>query len=172
MEIPLPKWLRLSSMLILGTALSSCAVAVEQDAPSGQVRDADPAADIQSIHDLQTQLTLAYNTGDAELLASLHTPNVIRMPPGAGDVVGRDAVLESNQRSFEFANIELSNTSDEVVVSGDLAFARGVATSASTPKDGSAGARSSTRYLHIYERQPDGGWRISRVIFNPHGNDE
>ncbi len=168
----MPKCLRLSFMLILGTALSSCTVAVEQDARADQVRDADPAADIQSIHDLQTQLTLAYNTGDAELLASLHTPNVIRMPPGAEDVVGRDAVLEGNQRSFALAEVELANASDEIVVSGDLAFARGVATSASTPRDGSAGARSSTRYLHIYERQPDGGWLISRVIFNPYGTDE
>jgi len=171
MEMPMPMRLRVSLMLTLGAVLSSCTVAVQPDTPASEVRDNDPAADIQAIRDLQGQLTLAYNTGDAELLASLHTRDVIRMPPGAEDVVGRAAVLEGNQRSFELAELELSNASDEIVVSGDLAFARGVARTTSTPKDGSAVTSSSTRYMHIYERQSDGGWLISQVIFNASGID-
>ncbi len=168
----MPKCLRLLLILMLGVVLSSCSVVVEEDPPANEVRAPDLTADIQAIRDLQEQLTLAYNTGDAELLASLHTLDVIRMPPGAEDVVGREAVLEGNQRSFELGDVELSNVSDEIVVSGDLAFARGVATSTSTPKDGSAGASSSSRYLHISERQSDGGWLISQVIFNAYGTDE
>ena len=153
------KHFRLSMLVALAVVLLSCSVTLEPDPPSDPV----PETDIQAIRHLQDQLTLAYNTGDAGLLASLHSADVVRMPPGAPDVVGKEAVLEGSRESFALADVELSNVSDEIRVSGDLAFARGVATSTSTPQDGSEGASSSTRYLHIYRRQPDGGWLISRV---------
>ena len=166
------KHFRLPLLAILILALLSCSVTVEPDPPTDPVPEPDPEADVQAIRHLQEQLTLAYNTGDAELLASLHSADVVRMPPGAPDVVGGKAVLEGSRESFGLADVELSNVSDEILVSGELAFARGVATSKSTPKDGSEGASSSTRYLHIYRRQPDGGWLISRVIFNAFPGDE
>ncbi len=163
----LPRLLLLTTVTL---TFSSCSIAVEPDPPADPVPDIE--ADVQAIRNLQEQLTLAYNTGDAELLASLHSTDVVRMPPGAPDVVGSEAVLEGSRQSFSLADVELSNASDEILVSGDLAFARGVATSTSLPKDGSEGASSSTRYLHIYQRQADGGWLISRVIFNAFQSDE
>ena len=54
----------------------------------------------------------------------------------------------------------------EVRVAGDWAFARMTYTETLTPKAGGEPTEDSGRWLVIYERQPDGAWKIYLEIWN------
>jgi ketosteroid isomerase-like protein len=46
----------------------------------------------------------------------------------------------------------------DVRVSGDLGFARGMDTGTASPKDGGDPIEVNTKWVAIYERQADGSW--------------
>jgi ketosteroid isomerase-like protein len=55
-------------------------------------------------------------------------------------------------------------------VAGDLGYQRGAFDITLTPKkEGVRPIRSVGKYIHIYQRQPDGRWLMIRDIFNDNG---
>lgn len=49
---------------------------------------------------------------------------------------------------------------------GDWGFDRGTYHHTMTPKAGGAPISGNGKYLWLYQRQPDGSWKLSRVIWN------
>lgn len=102
----------------------------------------------------------AFNRGDANAVAALHTAESVSMPAGRPTLVGRESIQELMEESlsgvpegfrFEFEPI-------------DVRIADGWATERGVTKGG--GEISSGKYVMLYEREADDCWRIAWTITN------
>ena len=125
-------------------------------------------ADIAAINEIGNLYALALNTGDLELWLSLHTDDVIKMPPNAPASFGQEQLRANMEPAFDNFTFEMALYNEETQVSGDLGFARGNYTVSMTPKAGgeTISAMPDGKYLTIYKRQVDGSWKISHDCYN------
>ena len=108
----------------------------------------------------------AINDEDIKTLASLTTEHHMMIAPDRPPIVGKAANDAMNGRAFEQFEFDETWYAGETVVSGDLAFQRGTYVSTAKPRAGGSRARSGARFLRIYQRQPNGEWRMTRDTFN------
>jgi uncharacterized protein (TIGR02246 family) len=127
-------------------------------------------ADLKAIEETNAKTLQALNTNDLELMNSLVAADHIMMIPNRPEIVGRAAIVASNKNLVEtWTNVEIWHPA-ETVVSGDLAYQRGTFDITLTPKkEGARPIRSVGKYIHIYQRQRDGRWLMTRDIFNDNG---
>jgi uncharacterized protein (TIGR02246 family) len=125
-------------------------------------------ADIAAIEETGNLYALALNTGDLELWLSLHTDDVVKMPPGAPSTFGQEELRAKMEPAFDNFTFEMALYPEEAQVSGDLGFARGTYTVLMTPKAGgeTISAMPDGKYLTIYKRQADGSWKLSHDCYN------
>lgn len=122
---------------------------------------ADTAADEAAIRAIWESYASHRVAGDAEAWLGLWDENGIQMPPGVparGIETLRPALADVfASRPYEAMEI----TPEEIVVTGDWAYSRGNYTV------DAGGSHLEGKFLTIFRRQDDGGWRIYRDIFNP-----
>ncbi len=130
------------------------------------------AADEAAITEFNKKYLGSINDGDIATLSSLTTEGHIMITPGRPPIVGKKANDEANGRAFQNFNIVETWTPVETVIarSGDLAFQRGTYTVKATPKaggtPGSNVTTSTGTFMRIYQKQPNGEWRMVRDMFN------
>ncbi len=122
-------------------------------------------AQVQEFFDRYSDLWMAPDI-DGWLALWVNNDRIVQMPPGEPRVVGMDALRERNSRAIEAASYQVSINNLDVRTSGDLAFASGVYTMDIAPSDGSEPWKLDAKYLSIFERQPDGSWKLIRDAFN------
>jgi ketosteroid isomerase-like protein len=88
------------------------------------------------------------------------------MGPNKPPVTGGDSVAALMRVFHDAFAVQVEYNSQEIVVSGDWAFDRGTEHYTLTPKAGGAPIQKSGNYLYLYQRQKDGSWKQSRVIWN------
>jgi ketosteroid isomerase-like protein len=71
-----------------------------------------------------------------------------------------------NGRALEQFTFDETWTPTETVVSGDLAFQSGSYTTTATPRAAGDARTIKGTFLRIYQRQPNGEWRMTRDTFN------
>jgi len=125
----------------------------------------DPA-DVQAIKDLSTAWDKAWNDGNAEALASTHTPDAVSMEPNQPALRGKDAIRASCRRYFDEFRDENRSLVEDVRVSGDLAVARGTQETKSRLKAGGYSVRDKSKWITAFQRQPDGSWKAFWDIYN------
>ncbi len=154
-------------LCVLG--LSGCASAPSRPAASA----ASVAADKAAIEEVNRKTLEALNTGNLELMNAMVAPNHIMLIPGRPALVGRDVIVASNKNLVETWNdVEIWKPA-ETVVAGDWAYQRGAYDITLTPKKpGARSIRQIGKYIHIYQRQPDGHWLMIRDMFNSDGPDQ
>lgn len=140
--------------------LAGCNAMPASDSPNSV------AADEAAIADFNRQYLGAINDGDIAKLSSLTTDGHIMIPPGRPPIVGKAANDAANGAGFERVKIDEHWMPVETVVSGDLAYQRGTYTVVATPKAVGEARKMSGAFLRIYQRQPDGAWRMTRDMFN------
>jgi uncharacterized protein (TIGR02246 family) len=128
-------------------------------------------ADIESakaaIQALNQQWEKYFENHDLAGLAALFTEDCVRMPQGGPATVGRPA-LEAAYRQ-DFAEVwktqaKVRLNAEEVIISGEYAFARGADT---LIQDGAQVLGGETgKWLFIYRQQPDGTWKYHWITFN------
>jgi uncharacterized protein (TIGR02246 family) len=123
-------------------------------------------ADLAAIDKLWQQFTLADNTGDLDLMMSLWTEDGVRMAPDAPAVVGKTRIREAEKPMFEAMKNKLTLYPEQTLVSGDLAFSRGVAVLSMTPKAGGKTTTIKAKYGTVLVRQKDGSWKVAVDNFN------
>jgi ketosteroid isomerase-like protein len=128
----------------------------------------DPA-DIKAIKDLLTGFPKAAMDKDVAFFESTYySDDAIRFQPNGLPVKGKTEIVKFTKDGF--ANYTQTNFElpvDEVLVSGDLAVARGTGTGTSTPA--ASGLRPSSdpgKWVGVYKRQPDGTWKCAFDIWN------
>jgi len=130
-------------------------------------------ADIESakgaIQALNQQWEINFENHDAAALADLFTEDGVRMPQGGPATVGRPALEAAYRRDFAEVwktQAKVMLKAEEVIISGEYAFARGVDTLVQD-QDGRQVLDGETgKWLFIYRRQPDGTWKYHWVTFN------
>ena len=126
----------------------------------------DTEADVAAIKSLTELYDATINSGDLDSWMSLYTDDAVRMQPNMPALVGKDAIRSVMQSFFENYTIDLKETTEEVIIAGDWAFARGTFTYTLTPKSGGELIRDSGKWVAFHKRHPDGSWKIHRNIYN------
>lgn len=151
----------LVTLLCFVVFLISCTPTREQPEPAAEATtEADVAAIKQEIDDYET----ATNAGDVDGRVAAYAQDVINMRRNGPDVIGKEALREHIQRQSDRYAYEVTITPEEVVVGGDWAFSRYTATLTLTPKAGGEPREISGKGILIFQRQPDGSWKVAREI--------
>jgi len=104
--------------------------------------------------------------GDAQAMAQMVTEDAEFWSHGAPPMQGRESVAPRMAAFFETHEIDQGFERQEIVVSGDLAFVRGMEINQVVPRDGSPPMEIRQRAFSILFRGPDGIWRFARGMTN------
>jgi len=104
--------------------------------------------------------------GDARALAQMVTEDAEFWTHGAAPLKGRDEVVSRMTAFFEGYEIDQGFERQELVVSGDLAFVRGLEINRVTPRGGTPAMEIRQRALSILFRGSDGTWLFARGMTN------
>ena len=106
------------------------------------------------------------NEEDIATLSSLTTDGHVMLPPNSEPIIGKAANDAMNGGAFERYDFSETWSPSETVIEGNLAFQRGTFTTIATPKAEGERLEVSGSFLRIYQRQPNGEWRMTRDMFN------
>jgi len=128
-------------------------------------RHPSEADDRATLNRLREEFVAAENRGDADAMYSQLAPDVIVMAPNGPPMGGPQLTPEALRSFFETFSYDNRYQSQEIVISGDWAFDRGVGTEIVTNKKDGSVTKSNAKYLWVY-RRVDGVWKQARVIWN------
>jgi len=124
-------------------------------------------SDADAITRVGADLGAAIRAYDVDGMAQAYAPDAVILPPGGPEVVGGDAIRAWFQAAvdrFRFEEYRLTTT--ELVTHSDWALRRGGMFWKLAPKDGGDPVVLDTKFLQLWQRQPDGSWRIARGLWN------
>jgi len=146
--------LLLTPVVALILALSGC-----QQLPPPQAPDTR-AADETAIRAAEADMTKAFAAFDPAKTASFYTDDVVGMSVDAPVIQGK----ENMQKYFETMmkdkpEVSWTPVKVEVARSGDLAYSWGKGKVSMKDKRGKV-AETTHKYLSVWKKQADGGWKI------------
>jgi len=124
------------------------------------------AEDLAAITAFNERYLKSINEEDIAALSALTTDGHIMLPPNSEPIVGKAANDALNGGAFERYEFNETWRPVETVVDGDLGFQRGTFTVIATPRGDGERVEVNGAFLRIYERQPNGEWRMTRDMFN------
>lgn len=134
----------------------------------GACNSAESAANVETaVNAAYQEYAASLHAGDAERWIALWTEDGVQMPPGAPAVSGKENIVSGLRGAlevFSFSDMQINN--EEVQVVDDWAYARGTYTVTYVPKNGGDPIFIDGKYLSIFQKQPDGSWKLHRDIFN------
>lgn len=116
--------------------------------------------DEQAIREAQAAWFEATALGDLPRLLTLMTDDVVFLAP-AGPPFGRDAFATSFTAGLQRVRITCSGELEEVIVVGDVAYARGRLSISVAPIAGGEPTRLAGYTLSVFRRQ-EGRWMLAR----------
>ena len=122
--------------------------------------------DILAIKRLAADWRSGWLAGDVEALLALYADEPVLMPQGQPAVTGKDAIRPLYQAVLNEVTIESESTLMEVEASGDWGYFWSTYKLTATPKAGGETIESEGKSLFIVKRQPDGVWKIARLMDN------
>jgi uncharacterized protein (TIGR02246 family) len=144
-------------LIVLLTSLPSCAP------PKSTTNAQDDVTAINKVRNNEVAALVPDKTSD---ILTVFTTDAVFTPPNEPQFTGNanikkwvDDILDQNTATARY-------TSSTVDVSGDWAIERYVGEFTLTPKKGGSAVTEHVRGIHVYQRQPDGSWRIAQDIWN------
>jgi ketosteroid isomerase-like protein len=122
--------------------------------------------DLAAITEFNARYLGSINDEDIATLSSLTTEGHVILIPNREPIVGKAANDAANRGAFERFTFDETWTPVETVIDGDLAFQRGTFTTIATPRGDGERLEVSGSFMRIYQRQPNGEWRMTRDMFN------
>jgi uncharacterized protein (TIGR02246 family) len=117
-----------------------------------------------AIADLRELWLDAVKSADAVRLAELVTDDVVVVHGNGRSVRGKAQLKSDFQNAFDAFSIEQRVTNPEVVVRGGWALEISAVDTRLVPRpEGEPIAVASTTVV-VFQRQPDGSWKIARVL--------
>jgi uncharacterized protein (TIGR02246 family) len=140
-------------------------IACSEDARQQPATSTSSATDANAIRQMFQGFVAAKLARDVERELSFVTDDAVYTLPGMPEVAGKAALRgwwTSREAADSLEAFELDP--GEIVVAGDLAYARGTSTSRFRNRRTGQISNQVIRHLDILRRQPDGRWLISRHI--------
>ncbi len=161
-----PAIVEMTDPVLIGLAVTSHQDGEVRTFTFDNVRVVSPG--VIAIEEALNQYAVALNTGDLELYLSLHTDDVVKMPPNAPATFGKEALRASTQPLLDDFTCEMTIFPEETHVDGDLGYNWCTYTLSITPKAGGETiiAEPDGKALGIYKRQADGSWKLSHDCYN------
>ena len=106
--------------------------------------------------------------GDPDRWITNWTEDCVQMPPGGPMNIGKQMLYESMSAwldAYTVSDLEMAGDV-EIQEMGDWAYSRLNYSYRLTPKDGSPAYVYQGKALTLYQRQPDGAWKIHCDCFN------
>jgi len=127
----------------------------------------DSADDKRAIQELYETRNVAVHSGDRDAYVATLDEDVRMVPPGAEDVIGRDAYAEFLIPVMEEGKFEIVPRGDlEITVLGDIALSR-YDYIVKVYEDGAETQESTDmKYSDVLRRQEDGTWKILLHMWN------
>lgn len=144
-------------------------MSTENSTSHQRVAATDCEADKTAIKQLIRKYEEVGNRGDFDSWIALWAEDAVQMPPGAPTRVGVTQITEATKPSFEQFTSEINIASiDEIRIFGDIGLARISYRMSAIPKQGGEKLifESDGKALSLFERQPDGTWKIRYDCFN------
>lgn len=114
-----------------------------------------------------TQYSESLTSSKAEKVADFYTEDAILMEPERHDIMGRDAIQSYFAEMFDRVEIKKSSIiPGETRIYGDTLFQFGTFHESRQPKDKRVSGVDG-RFFSIWQRQPDGSWKIARLMHSP-----
>jgi uncharacterized protein (TIGR02246 family) len=155
-------------VVLLALALLACSprAGTTTDSATGAVVSAADLESVRSAIDARLKLYLdALLKGDAATSASIYTDDAVSNRPGQEPIRGRPAIEKHHAdwlASTQFS--EAIGSTEELVPAGDtLALELGTFEWTFRPK-GRSERRERGRYVNVWKRDTEGGWKIWREI--------
>lgn len=127
----------------------------------------DPAAtDDAAIRELVSTLQHVNNSGNIMGWVDLFANDFVLMPANGAAVTTREALESTAVSSFSRYRYNITITPVEIVVVDDWTFARTAVTGSVVPIGDRNPIRVDAKELMILRQQPDGGWKLARLIGN------
>ena len=126
-----------------------CACTMEEDSAISSETD-----DLAAIALVREQLADGVRTGNPAAILGTYDESVVLMSPNEPPVIGLEKSRIWLEAAFSEPYPDASYETAEVRISGDWAFERG------------SYWEGSGKRLWIYRRQPDGGWKISHIMWS------
>ena len=124
-------------------------------------------ADVEAIKKLVVEdFVEAENAGDVSAKVALYTDDAVLMPPNEPAVTGKEAIHSWHQTTYNQVSLQVTDSTDEIAVSGDWGFARGSYSATISLRAGGEPTRENGKFLVIVRRQPDGSWKIVCDMWN------
>src|SRR5262245_35767535 len=118
-------------------------------------------ADEQAIRDLQAAWLAASAAGDLSRLLPLLADDVVFLTPGRPPFGKQEFAVNFTAGLKQF-RINASGDAEEIVVVGNVAYARTRLSVSLTPLAGGEPKRMAGYALTVFRKQPDGRWLLSR----------
>jgi uncharacterized protein (TIGR02246 family) len=160
--------LRTTAALLAMLSLAACAPAETDTVPadSAAAAMADPMEVRQAIDAGNARAAAALNGNDVEGWLTNYTADAVVMAPNQPAWRGTDGLRAGAKGMMDMFTVSnVSFTTEDLKVSGNLAVETGTFEMTMTPKQGKA-VTDKGKYIAIWERQADGSWKITRDIFN------
>ncbi len=149
-----------SSHLALALLLVPLAACASTSTSGSALTDAD----VQSIRKVDEDWCRLAMAGDfAALVERCYTKDGILMPPNEPAAKGR-AAIESSLRAWPRMT-DVAIHADEVVGRGDLAYTSGTWV-ATMHVQGAAPAQDKGKFVAIWRKDADGGWKMTRDSYS------
>lgn len=143
--------------LTLVLAVSACTVAHDEQ------------QDIDQIRALIEHATEINNLGNVDAWVDLFDDDPVYMPAGIPAVTTRDGLREIATAGFSSWRSDIQIVPEEIVVADEWAFARARVSGTSSPIAGGDPVTVDLKELIVFHRQPDGSWKVARLIANSNG---
>ena len=161
----LPGGLRLCAVLLAILGVSGVGLAQAHFKPPTTGAE-DGAGEIAQIKKVLAGVIAADNASDVERIVAFYEDDALLLPPASPAVAGKAAIKKRYRQGFEKARLELAFHSEETLVAGAWAFDRGLTQGRNVWRDGREPTKFEHKYLMILKRQPDGAWKIARLIWS------
>ncbi len=119
----------------------------------------------ETIEAMIKTLLESLNSGDAAGVAAHYTDDAVLLPPDAARVDGRERIQGAWQRFIDADYRDVTMTTQEVDVFGDVANEVGTISATAPGKDGDRGQMVG-KYVAVWKRGRDDTWSLHRDIWN------
>ncbi len=118
-----------------------------------------------AIENLLFSYEKALNASDTKAVLALYARDGVFMPSEAPSAIGHDAVEHAYNYVFSKIKLNIKFSVDEIVVHGDLAFARTISRGTTDVLAAGITVPEENRELFVLV-QEGGTWKIGRYMFN------